>query len=563
MKPSTDIPATQYAVQLTGPGTLVLNRTKTIPRPAGYQMLAKVEATGLCFSDLKLLKQFDTHPRKTEVISGLPAEALQDNPSYVPGSKPTVPGHETVVKIVAVGEKVKEHRIGERCLVQTDYRNARTKGGSNGAFGYNFEGGLQEYVIIDERISRDPQTGERFLIPVKAERSSAAICLAEPWACVEDSYLNEERTTIKAGGHLLIAGNPGNAWPKISKAFSPKAAPARITFLGSADLLPGKSGFNVPVTCVAAASDVPDASVDDIIYFGADRAVTEALGPKLGTNGIINLVTGPNRFGAPATIGIGRIHYGMTRWIGTRTDDPADSYKMIPRTGEIRSGDSCLVVGAGGPMGQMHVIRFLCAGIKGIRVTATDFDEPRLQSLARLANPLAAKNGIPLCIANPQKQPAPGPFTYIAIMVPVPQLVVKALADCAPDSIMNIFAGIPAPTMAAVDLDAMIDKKCFMFGTSGSTLTDMKAVLSKVEAGTLDTNVSVDAVSGIAGAIDGIAAVENRTLAGKIIVYPQLHDLGLTPIAQLAGKFPSVAAKLKNGVWTAEAEKELIATAGK
>ena len=48
----------------------------------------------------------------------------------------------------------------------------------------------------------------------------------------------------------------------------------------------------------------------------------------------------------------------------------------------------------------------------------------------------------------------------------------------------------------------------------------------------------------MAGAIDGIAAVENRTLAGKIIVYPMLHDLGLIPLSRLDETLPAVAAKL-------------------
>jgi hypothetical protein len=73
----------------------------------------------------------------------------------------------------------------------------------------------------------------------------------------------------------------------------------------------------------------------------------------------------------------------------------------------------------------------------------------------------------------------------------------------------------------------------------------------------------VDAVSGMAGATDGIAAVENRTLAGKIIVYPMLHDMGLIPLVDLHKKFPTVAAKLDNGQWTKAAEQELLQVAGK
>ena len=65
----------------------------------------------------------------------------------------------------------------------------------------------------------------------------------------------------------------------------------------------------------------------------------------------------------------------------------------------------------------------------------------------------------------------------------------------------------------------------------------------------------------MAGAKDGIAAVENRTLAGKIIVYPQLHDLPLTPLSELATKYPTVATKLEQWAMDQAAEQELLAVA--
>ena len=140
---------TQYAVQLVGKDELKLNREKAIQQPGPHELLLKVEAVGLCFSDLKLLKQFDGHGRKSEVVKGLSPEVLKEVQSYVPGNKPTVPGHEVVVRIVEVGSQVKHHQEGERCLVQTDYRDLKTAA-SNAAFGYNFEGALQEYVLVDE-----------------------------------------------------------------------------------------------------------------------------------------------------------------------------------------------------------------------------------------------------------------------------------------------------------------------------------------------------------------------------------------------------------------------------
>ena len=55
--------------------------------------------------------------------------------------------------------------------------------------------------------------------------------------------------------------------------------------------------------------------------------------------------------------------------------------------------------------------------------------------------------------------------------------------------------------------------------------------------------------------------MEARSLAGKIIVYPQLKELPLTPLSELADKYPTVAEKLDAGIWTNEAEKELLQVA--
>ena len=96
-------------------------------------------------------------------------------PNYVPGDKPTVPGHETVVRIVKVGPKVTRFKVGERYLVQTDYRWLPTAN-SNSAFGYNFEGALQEYVLVDERVITAPD-GESMLIPAPEDLSASAIAL--------------------------------------------------------------------------------------------------------------------------------------------------------------------------------------------------------------------------------------------------------------------------------------------------------------------------------------------------------------------------------------------------
>lgn len=536
------IPDRQYAVQLVGPSQLKLNAEKEVFKPGPRQILAKVECVGLCFSDLKLLKQFSTHVRKSEIVRGMSQAVLSEIPSYVPGDSATVPGHEVTCRIVAVGAEVKRHKVGERVMVQTDYRGLNTAA-SNAAFGYNFEGALQEYVLMDERVVIDPTSGERYLIPAPEELSASAIALVEPWACVENSYVTRERQGIKAGGKLAVVADDEGSRPE-AEALIRKAVPAEVVYRAA-----------------GTAGELAAEAFDDIIYFGANKGVLEILNDKLAPRGIMNVVLGGKKIGQPVSVGIGRVHYGGTRWIGTSGSNPADSYRVIPATGEIRPKERVCVVGAGGPMGQMHVIRAVCCGVEGVAVTGTDVDDGRIESLQKKAGPLAKTNGVEFRLVNTQKSGVGGKFSYIALMAPVGVLVANAIRDSLPGCLINIFAGIPLPTRQEVDLDLYIANRCFMFGTSGSVIDDMKIVLQKVHSGRLDTNVSVDAVSGMAGAVDGIAAVENRTLAGKILVYPQLHELPLTPLAELGKSYPTVAAKLEHGWWTKAAEQELLRVA--
>jgi hypothetical protein len=89
----------------------------------------------------------------------------------------------------------------------------------------------------------------------------------------------------------------------------------------------------------------------------------------------------------------------------------------------------------------------------------------------------------------------------------------------------------------------------------------MKTVLARLERGELDTNISVDAISGMEGIRDALAAVEARTSGGKIVVYPQLHETGLIRISEMREQLPAVADALRDGRWTWEAEQVLLGAA--
>ncbi|MHC4285383.1 MAG: alcohol dehydrogenase catalytic domain-containing protein [Planctomycetota bacterium] len=342
-----DLPETQYAVQLVGSDELVLNKSKEVFKPGPHQILCRVEVVGLCFSDLKLLKQFSSHVRKSGLVAGIDPEILKEIPSYVPGEAPTVPGHETVVRIEAVGPGVEDFKPGDRFLVQTDYRWLRTAS-SNGAFGYNFEGALQEYVLMDERVITSPD-GESMLIPVSEELSASAIALVEPWACVEDAFVSGERTNLKKDGQMLVIADAKVDEKAFGNLFNRYGKPAQITWVSKTPPVE----LDVPVKRVSNVSELTDTGYDDVIYFGSDADTVEALFAKVATEGLLNIVLCGGKFGRDVVTAVGRIHYGRIRIIGTTGSDPADSMEIIPQTDEIREDDKINVIGAGGPMGMI------------------------------------------------------------------------------------------------------------------------------------------------------------------------------------------------------------------
>ena len=545
-----DIPKSQRAVQLIGPGSLTLNSRKEVTPPGPHQILCKVEAVGLCFSDLKLLKQFSKHPRKTGITAGIDQKILDEIPSYAPDNAPTVPGHEAVVRIWAVGDKVDNFKPGQRYLVQTDYRWLPTAN-SNASFGYNFEGALQEYVLMDQRIITSPK-GESMLIPASESLSASAIALVEPWACVENAYSTTERATLKTGGKMLIVAESPFDINKFHDFLISNGQPGQITLVAKN---PIKINLSIPVTLLSDISQITDLTFDDVIYFGSEADTIEILFDNIAPQGLLNIVLCGSSLKRNVITYVGRVHYGGIRIVGTVTADPADSLRYIPKSAEIRKGDKINVIGAAGPMGMMHVVRNICQGISNVSITACDLDENRLMGLNKIAVELAKKNNVKYQACHSDKINPEEKFDYVVLMVPAADLVAQAVQTASDNAIINIFAGIPASVTTGIDLQRYIEKQIYFIGTSGSVLQDMKVVLQKLQTEKLDTNLSIAAVADLESAVEGIDAVENRTIPGKIIVYPSCHNLPLTTIQNIP---PEVAELMSDGLWNGHAENKLL-----
>jgi len=40
--------------------------------------------------------------------------------------------------------------------------------------------------------------------------SASAVALVEPWSCVENAYASSDRSTVLAGGRLLVVADAGH-----------------------------------------------------------------------------------------------------------------------------------------------------------------------------------------------------------------------------------------------------------------------------------------------------------------------------------------------------------------
>jgi hypothetical protein len=145
------------------------------------------------------------------------------------------------------------------------------------------------------------------------------------------------------------------------------------------------------------------------------------------------------------------------------------------------------------------------------------------------------------------------------VSVPVAKLMEEGDSVMKPDGMLVLFAGVPNSTMGYVKLENVYLSNAQYTGTSGLTMNDQAAVMERRVAGTLSPGRSVAAIGGIECAIEAFQAVIESRYPGKIIIFPQLHNLPLTGLKELKDRLPEVAERLgEDLMWTNEAEEVLI-----
>jgi threonine dehydrogenase-like Zn-dependent dehydrogenase len=522
---SPNLPREYRVWQLHGAGFESLGtdggpETIELRPPKENEILLRVDALGLCQSDIKIINQGSKHPR------------LRGRDLAV---EPTVLGHECAATVVAVGDRWKDSfQVGDRFIVQADIYYQ----GQGFAFGYLIPGGLAEYFYLDERALEGDEGC--YLLPVQPESGYSQVALAEPWACVEMSYCLSDRTAPGDGELLIVTDDDPRDW----REANPDAVIVPRTLEG-----------------------LDDEKFDDIIVHAPTPALVDALSARMRKNAAMYLLGAPAEDGK-ITLDIGRIHYEGLRYYGG--GDSMDAVSQANSRNDLLPGGSALFVGAGGPMGQMHVQRAIEVRNRPARVVVTDLDRTRLNHIQNRFGELARKNGVQLFTLAPEdvsagnnmddslRSLAPEGYTDIVICAPLARLVPQMLPLAADGAFVNIFAGVPAGQTAEVELRDLC-RGIKLIGSSGSRISDLQKVLNMVQSRELNTDYSVAAIGGLNAAHEGLEGVRDAKYPGKIVIYPQIPDLPLTPLEQIPERFPELADKLgPNNAWTKEAERALL-----
>jgi L-sorbose 1-phosphate reductase len=527
-------------------------RPDTVPFPHYTEdnLIARVDAVGLCFSDVKLISAGSTHPR----IEGRDL-----------AKTPTVPGHEVTMTIVGVGDKWKgKFELGSRYIIQADVYYK----GKGLAFGYAIPGGLSQYVVIGSEILEGDEGC--YLLPVSTRTGFAEAALVEPWTCVIASYQIQARTRPTENGRLHVEGFP-RGQVKLDLRGLSAARFAQITWKGlSADNIKAVEELAAQVKAPVSQGEAKLAGKPgptDVVCAGTpDKEAFARLVNDMEPDGVLGVHTAEPEVELP--VDVGKVHYRKLGIVGSTDGNVAASYTANTRESIVPGGKAWFVGGAG-PMGQMHVIKAVMDAQGGPeQILVTDLSDERLASLEHLVNLLCKGRAChqEITFKNPKDLPAeeldtflqekfPGGFDDVVVLVPVSAIISQASHYLAPNGVLNIFAGVKLGTITDLPLAALVRDKVRVIGSSGSPLSAMRDTLALTESGKLSTSYSLAAVGDMGAAAKGLKALMDNTFTGKVVIFPFAHGIGLKTIRELARDLPELANLLLDGqYWTREAE---------
>ncbi len=548
-----EIPAKMLAWQMYGAGMEnfgVNDQPVEIPVPAikDDELLVKIDAIGLCFSDVKLIRAGEEHPR---VIS----KNLKEDP--------VIPGHEAVMTIVKVGSKIDpKFKVGQRFIIQADIYVK----GKGFAYGYAINGGMAQYSVLDQRVLNGDEGC--YLLPLDEGTPVAIAALMEPWTCVQAAYMIDYRTAPKAGGKVLIAAESGNSKIYEAGELLKSAKVAEIKALNLSEAAVKKLSDELG-TAVTAIKEIPAGEQFDDIFICdvQSREFGEKIG-KLGSRGAMISFIGEFK-NENWSFDVGSIHYEGWYYQGAAGSNLSAGYGRNFRT-ELKRGGTCWLPGGAGAMGQMHTQMAVESPDGPSRIIVSDMDDARIENVKRLLADTIKARGIEFKTLNPGKMTpqefekalhdfAPDGYDDIIMLVPVVPVLNQSASFLKTDGLMNIFAGIPAGKEGELNVKGIANCGQRFIGSSGSKTAHLRHTLDLAETGKLKPVTALAAIGGMRSLKEGLEAVIAAKFPGKTVIFPNCIDMPLTPITEIGKLDSDIAGTLDGeGFYTADTEKKLL-----
>ena len=343
-------------------------RSVPTPRPGPKQMLARVDAAGICTSLIKLIEQGSNHP----LLSGWDITRF-----------PLILGDEGSVTLVEVGAELRDRYCpGQRYVVQPAVDCApinhreRYRDAARGVFkmgvGYTLAGHLAEYILIPEEI-----LAAGCLLPLPdAKLPYAHAALGEPFSCAisaQDHHVHltqenplEPRGVVKGlkpGGVAVVlgAGAMGRMHLALAMSYRPRAIVAvdlvesrlevvrhlfsqRAASLGIdlRVLNPSKVDVKQVVNDLTSFTGADDV----IVAVGARPAIADAQG-LVGRGAVLNLFGGLKKGDDIVGFDTTLVHYKEINITGSSGGSPWDVARTLElmAQGEIDAGDHIAKIG--------------------------------------------------------------------------------------------------------------------------------------------------------------------------------------------------------------------------
>ena len=190
---------------------------------------------------------------------------------------------------------------------------------------------------------------------------------------------------------------------------------------------------DAPVSPAADSGDTGN-GVEDIILLGADPDIIEQATPNLASYGIMAIIDDAP-MARTVKMDVGRIHYNRWLYIGGTEPDIAKAYSDVPARSTLKPGGKAWFVGAGGPMGRMHVQAAIQAENGPATIVCTDISDERLDDLCTSFSLEAKSKGIEFVCLNPMNKEDYAEemaefkiegFDDIIILAPVPPVIADA-----------------------------------------------------------------------------------------------------------------------------------------